>query len=105
MSSLLRLKEKNLYPTCKIYFGKCQCGEDYIGETTRNTATRWSEHKPAQDIENHVGHLFHWFILCNAPSNNQIRKNLEALFIGIIKPSLNEQTDFDSLTFFRNGIT
>ena len=46
-----------------------------------------------------------WSILCNTPSNNQIRKNLEALFIGIIKPSLNEQTNFDRLTLFRNGIT
>ena len=87
-------------------------GEDYVGETIRNTATRWSEdnnptHKsePAQYIKNHIGHLFEWFILYNAPSNSQIRKNLEALFIGIMKPSLNEQTNFDRLTLFRNGIT
>ena len=53
----------------------------------------------------HIGHFFDWSILCNTPSNNQIRKNLEALFIGIMKPSLNEQTNFDRLTLFRNGIT
>ena len=112
LSSLFRLKDKNLYPACKIYYGKCQCGEDYVGETIRNTTTSWSEHNnpthksdPAQHIKNHIGHLFDWSILCNAPSNNQIRKSLEALFIGIIKPSLNEQTDFDRLTLFRNGIT
>ena len=64
-----------------------------------------SEHKnpthksePAQHIKNHIGHLLDWSILCNAPSNSQIRKNLEALFIGIMKPSLNEQTNFDRLT-------
>ena len=34
-----------------------------------------------------------------------IRKNLEALFIGVMKPSLNEQSNFDRLTLFRNGIT
>ena len=56
-------------------------------------------------MKNHIEHLFDWSILCNAPSNNQIRKNLEALFIGIMKPSLNEQTNFDRLTLFRNGIT
>ena len=61
--------------------------------------------EPAQHIKNHIGHLFDWSILCNAPSNNQIRKNLEALFIGIIKPFLNEQTNFDRLRLFRNGIT
>ena len=112
MSSLFRLKDKNLHPACKIYYGKCQCDEDYVGETIRNTTTRWSEHnnpthksEPAQHIKNHIGHLFDWSILCNAPSNNQIRKNLEALFIGIIKPSLNEQTNFDRLTLFHNGIT
>ena len=91
---------------------KCQCGEDYLGETIRNTATRWSEHnnpsnksEPAQHIKNHIGHLLDWSILCNAPSNSQIRKNLEALLIGIMKPPLNEQTNFDCLTLFRNGIT
>ena len=74
--------------------------------------TRWSEqnnptHKsePAQHIKNHIGHLFDWSILCNATSNNQIRKKLEASFIGIIKLSLNEETNFDRLTLFRNGIT
>ena len=34
-------------------------------------------------------------MLRNAPHNNQIRKNSEALFISIMKPSLNEQTNFD----------
>ena len=58
LSSLFRLKDKNLYPACKIYYGKCQCGEYYVGETIRNTTTRWSEHnnpthksEPAQHIK------------------------------------------------------
>ena len=51
LGSLFRLKEEKLYAAFKIYCGKCQCGEDYVGETIRNTATRWSEdnnltHKP-----------------------------------------------------------
>ena len=106
------LKDKNLYPACKIYYGKCQCGEQNVGETIRNSATHLSEHnnlahksEPAQHIKSHIGHLFDWSIVCNAPSNIQIRKNLEALFIGNIKPSLNEQTNFDRLTLFRNGTT
>ena len=59
MSFLFRLKDKNLYPGSKINYCKCQCGKDYVGETIRNTATRWSEHnkpthrtEPAQHIKN-----------------------------------------------------
>ena len=84
-----------------VWWGLCR-------RNHRDTTTCWSErnkpiHKsePAQKIKNHIGHFFDWSILCNTPSNNQIRKNLEALFIGIMKPSLNEQTNFD---FFHNGI-
>ena len=49
--------------TCKIYYGKCQCREDYVRETIRYT--RWSEHnnqtsksKPAEHIKTHIEHLF-----------------------------------------------
>ena len=35
LSSLFRLKDKNLYPVCKIYYGKCQCGKDYVRETIK----------------------------------------------------------------------
>ena len=49
---------KNLYPAYKICYGKCECGEDYVGETIRNTAARWSKHnnpthksEPAQHIK------------------------------------------------------
>ena len=52
-----------------------------------------------------MGDLFDWSILCNVPSNSQIRENLGALFIGNIKPFLNEQTNLDRLTHFREGIT
>ena len=58
------LKDKNLYPACKIYYGKCQCGEDYVGEIIRNTETRWSDHnnpthksEPAQHVKNHIRKL------------------------------------------------
>ena len=77
------LKGKNICPTYKIYNGNNQCGEDYVGETITNTATGWSEHnnpthnsEPVQQIKKHTEHLFDWSILCNVPSNNQIRKIL-----------------------------
>ena len=33
-----------------------------------------------------------------------LRKNLEAFFVGIMKPSLNEKTNFHRLALFRNSI-
>ena len=58
-------------------------------------------------MKKRIEHLFDWSILWNALSNNHIRKNLEALFIGNMKPPLNEQTNFDRLIrlVLRNGIT
>ena len=113
ISSLFSLKDKNLYPSCKIYYGKCkQCGEDYVGETKRNCITRWREHdnpthksEPARHMNKHVEHEFEWSILCNAPIKEHQRKKLEVLFKGVFKPSLNEQTNFERLILFVNGIT
>ena len=106
------IKDKNLYPACKIYHGECVCGEKYIGETVRNTQKRWSEHnnpnkdsEPARHIKENVDHQFEWKVLSHAPLNKALRKNLEAIFIGLIKPSLNKQENFNRLTLFRNGIT
>ena len=40
-----------------------------------------------------------------APSHKYLKKNLEAIFIALYKPSLNDQKSFDTLMLFRNGIT
>ena len=50
-------------------------------------------------------HIFAWKILCHASKKTDIRKNLEAIFIALLKPSLNEQKNFERLILFRNGIT
>ena len=55
-----------------------------------NNPTHKSE--PTQYMKKHIENLFDWSILCNAPSNNQIRKSLEALLIDTMKPFLNKQT-------------
>ena len=111
--SLFKIKDKNLYSACKIYYGECkQCGDNYTGETVRNTATRWLEHnnldhksEPAEHIKRNIDHLLKWKILCLAPSQKHLRKNLEAIFIALYKPSLNDQKSFDRLMLFRNCIT
>ena len=110
--SLFNIKDKNLYPACKIYYGECVCGENYIGETVRNTVIRWSEHsnpthksEPAEHINSNIEHTFAWKVLCHAPLEGHLRKNLEAIYIALFRPSLNDQKYFDRLMLFRNGIT
>ena len=56
--SFFHLKDKNLHPSCKIYFGLCSCGEDYVGEVQRNVSVRYDEHnkpsnksKPGSHVE------------------------------------------------------
>ena len=111
MQTLFHLKDKKLYPACKIYYGVCECGEDYISETKRNTITRWSEHDnatkdsvPSRHLSKHINHIFTWKILCHTSKKTDIHKNLEAIFIALLKPSLNEQKIFERLILFRNGI-
>ena len=95
----------------KIYYGVCEYG-DYIGETNRNTITRWSAHdnptkdsEPATHLNKHINHVFTWKILCHTSKKTDIHKNLEAIFIALLKPSLNEQKNFEQLILFRNSIT
>ena len=40
-----------------------------------------------------------------APINDRARKNFEAPFIALSRPSLNEQIDGKKLLLFRNGVT
>ena len=40
VKSLFQLKDRNPYPSCTIYKGICSCGDNYVGETSRNTTTR-----------------------------------------------------------------
>ena len=84
----------------------------YIGETIRNVEVRWNEHndprgksEPSKHLTNNLEHKFQWSIICNAPINTRSRKNLEAFYIALQKPSLNEQLDNNQLNLFRNGIT
>ena len=112
IKQLFSLKERNPYPSCKIYEGECSCGETYIGETNRNVKTRWNEHsnpdytsEPARHLKKNTTHLFTWKILMSAPKCFKTRKYLEASIIAREKPKLNEQVESRALTLFRNGVT
>ena len=109
---LFHLKEKNPYPSCIIYEGFCSCKENDIGETKRNVITRCNGHgkpnkdsEPAKHLFQHTDHVFQRTVLMSAPMNNGKRKNLEAFFIAVKHPTLNEQKYWKMLTLFRNGVT
>ena len=112
VKSLFPLKDKNIHPSCVVYKGTCSCGETYIGETKRNASVRWEEHnnptknsEPAKHLKSNIDHVFNWVILCMASKNCKVRRNLEASYIALLRPTLNEQKDFEILTLFRNGVT
>ena len=52
-----------------------------------------------------VGHNFTCLVICNAASIRLARKILEAFFISLFKPFLNDQIDSDILNLFKNGVT
>ena len=110
--SLFPLKDKNDYKSCVIYKGYCSCCSRYIGETKRNPEVRWNEHnnptkssEPSKHLRSNINHYFTWAVISNAPKNAKTRKNLEASYIALWKPNLNEQKDFERLVLFRNGVT
>ena len=112
VKSLFPLKDRNIYPSCKIYEGKCSCNLTYVGETKKNVEKRWKEHghpngesEPAKHLRQNLTHSFVWSIISSAPNNTRTRTNLEALFIAIKKPPLNEQVQSNMLNLFRHGIT
>ena len=112
LKSLLPLKDRVKHFSCVIYEGKCSCGKKYIGETVRNSDTRWNEHEsvtgksePAKHFVSNSSHKFTWKVLASAPRHFRKRKILEAFFITKFKPELNDQVEHHALSLFRHGVT
>ena len=70
----------------------------YIGETKRNSEVRWREHEdpagnsePAKHLMENASHKFAWKMFSAAPSHFFGRKSLEAFFILLRIPALNDQ--------------
>ena len=109
---MFHIKDKSLHQACKIYQGICSCGESYVGETVRNVEIRWNEHNnptkssnPAKHISSNIDHVFTWTVIANAPKNKFQRKILEAYYIVLLRPTLNDQLEPDRINLFRNGVT
>ena len=112
IQSLFALKDKVRYLSYVIYKGICSCGETHVGEIITNCKIRCDEHnnarknsEPGKHLARNIEHEFSWYMLARAPVNTLKRRILEAYFIKLIVPSLNEQLDNDVLMLFRNGVT
>ena len=112
IKSLFPLKDKVVHQSCVIYEGQCSCKWSYIGETKRNSEGNWKEHedptgksKPTNRLKENASHKFTWKVLSTAPSHLGRRKILEAFFIALRKPALNDQLERHSLPLFRHAIT
>ena len=125
MWNLFRLNSKNPHPASVIYEGICTCKKNNIGDTKRNVEILWEEYwdtnnisqpsrhsksNPTQSnafqrIQRNPTHTFTWKVLMAALINDRVRKNLEASFISLSRPSLNEEIDSKKLLLFRNRVT
>ena len=106
------LKDKVAHRSCVIYERKYSHKLSYIGETQRKSEVRWKEHEdhagksePAKQLTENASQKFPWKLLSAAPSHFHRRKILEAFFIALRKPALNDQLEHQSLSLFRHGIT
>ena len=107
MRDLFCLKSKNHHPACAICEGGCTYKANYMGETKRNVEIRWEEHsdiktisEPSRHLKSNPTHAFTWKALITAPINDRVKRNLEASFIALSRPSLNEQIDSKKLLLF-----
>ena len=95
-----------------MYEGKCNCGENYIGETGRNVTVTWDEHsdiaknsEPAKHLNQFPEHRFNWKILRRVANKVRQRKIHEVYYVMCMRPTLNHQLELTSLTLFQNGVT
>ena len=100
VKTLIKDKDKSLHQACKIYKGVCSCGESYTDEIITNVEVRWDEHNnpmnksnPSKHIKDNLDHIFDYPVLAKAPKNMFQRKVLEAYYIVLEKPTLNEQLE------------
>ena len=61
--------------------------------------------EPSKHLYQNINNVFTWLVICCAPKIDRTRKNLEAFYIAVMRPNLNEQCDPNVLTHFRDGIT
>ena len=56
--TLFNLKDKTSHVSSVVYEGKCNCGENYIGETGRNVTIRWDKNSNIGKNSEPTKHLY-----------------------------------------------
>ena len=86
-----------------LYKGVRTCNENYICETKQNVEIQWEEHlgvnkipEPCRHLKTNSTHVLTWNVLLATPSYDHVKKNLEASYVALSRPSLNEQIDSKS---------
>ena len=111
VKSFFPLKNKSIYPACKIHHGLCSCNANYIGKSKSNMPTRWGEpNSPALDSEslqdsNKTYNIVTNGRCCQTLLSIQTRKNPATIRITLLRHSLNDQLNSNKLFYHRNGIT
>ena len=89
-----------------MYEGKCNCNKNYVHETGQNVSVTWDEHsdtknsEPAKHLNQFPEHRFNWKILRRVPNKVRQRKIDEAYYVMCMRPTLNNQLELTSFTFF-----
>ena len=83
-----------------MYEGKCNFGENSIGETGRNVTIRWDEQsdigktsEPAKHLNQFPTHRFNRKILREVPNRVTQKKIHEAYYVMCIRPTINNQLE------------
>ena len=58
LKSQFNLKGKMSHTSSVVYEGKCNCGENYIGETGRNVTIRWDKRSNIGKNSEPAKHLY-----------------------------------------------
>ena len=94
-----------------MYEGKCNCGENYIGETGRNFTVSSDEHsdigktsKPPKHPHQFPEHRINWKILKSVPNKIRQRKIHEVYYVMCMRPTLNNQFELTSLALSQNEV-
>ena len=96
----------------KVYEGKCNCSENYIGETGQNVTITWDGHsdigkplEPVKYLYQFPEHSFNWKVLSSVLNKVRQRKIHKAYYVMCLHPTLNNQLELTSLTLVPNRVT
>ena len=110
--SLFNLKDKTSYISFVVFERKCNCGENYIGETGWNITVRWDEHcdkgknsELAKHLYQFPEYRFNWKVFRKVPNKIRLRKIHKSYYLMCLGPTVNIQLELNSLTLFQNEVS